>query len=231
VSTAQRRWLAAGLSVALALVLLLVISLDNVLEQPGGELLTYRQIEVAPPSPPPPPPQVVDPSRSAESRLDVSVVPTDSPVELVVGKLDVDVAAGELTGLGDGDFGTGIGIDFGGFSLDELDAVPAVISAPPFDYPDELLEQGIESFVVYLHILIDEEGHTYLIDILENPYPPFDAELLRFAPAVRFTPPTVHGKIVKAEFSWPVKFGARTNGDGTGTPDDSGRRRRTRQPR
>ncbi len=195
------------LSVALVLALLLLISLDNILQRPADESVTIREIELAAPPPPAPPPQVVSPSQSAEPRLNLSLAVADAPVELMTMALDIDVVAGALVGQGEGNWGEGIGIDWGGFSISELDAVPMVISAPLTKYPDALLEEGIESFVVHLHILIDETGRTYLIGILDNPYAPFNDNIKEFVPGVRFTPPTLGGKIVKAEFSWPVKFG------------------------
>lgn len=231
-STARRRWLAAGLSVALVLVLLLIISLDNMFEQPNPELVTYREIEIQPPPPPPPPPQVASPSRSGAARLDLRAA-ADSPVELVIGKLDVDVAAGQLTGLGQGDWGEGIGIGFDGFSLDDLDAVPAVIGQPPFAYPEDLTEQGIDTFVVYVHVVIDKEGRTSLIDILENPYPSSNAQLERFVNGIRWTPPTLGGKVVSADVPrWSIKFKAQLDKDGApvGTREGPRRQRRTGEP-
>lgn len=219
-SAARRHLLAAGLSAALALALLLLISLDDLLEEPDDARIAYREIRISSPPPPPPPPRVADPSRSAPPRLDLSLAANDSPVEMQISELDIDVAAGALTGFGDGGWGEGIGVDFGAFDLGELDVVPTVVSFVPFNYPDDLVERGIESFEVRLHILIDEEGRTHLLQILYNPYSSLNDEVERFVSSVRFTPPTKGGQVVRAEWAWPVKFGITTErGD-----DDRSRR-------
>jgi hypothetical protein len=130
-------------------------------------------------------------------------------------QLDVQFAArvGELNlgglgqgiGVGSGD-GTGDGAGFGLAILSELDQVPMVVSAPVFPYPDEATRRGLLEFDLQYEIVIDEEGRTYPIAIVENPFPHLSGEFLEWASRVRFSPPTRLGIPVKTEYTWPVKI-------------------------
>ena len=64
----------------------------------------------------------------------------------------------------------------------------------------------IEEFELKFHILIDEEGRTYPLAIIESPFPALSAEFLDYASKVRFTPPTRLGIPVRTEYLWPVKI-------------------------
>jgi hypothetical protein len=212
--TRKRRWLAGSLGTGLALLLVLIAYLDTLggADAPQRVVLTDVTTYQAPPPPPPPP-------RPRESRSGGSTgafLPLDTsraPV-LDVMQLDVQFAAriGELNlgglgqgiGVGSGE-GTGDGAGFGLATLSELDQVPMVVSAPVFPYPDEATARGIEEFDLEFRIVIDEEGRTYPIALLENPFPSLSSEFLEWASRVRFSPPTRLGIPVQAEYSWPVK--------------------------
>jgi hypothetical protein len=121
---------------------------------------------------------------------------------------DLDIAGlGKGIGLGTGDGrGDGSGTGFGLATLSELDQVPAVVSAPLFPYPTEASERGITEFDLRYRILIDEEGRTYPIALVQNPFPALDALFMDYASKVRFTPPTRLGIPVRTEYVWPVKI-------------------------
>jgi hypothetical protein len=138
-------------------------------------------------------------------------------------QLDVQLAAAELgapnlggfgrgfgVGIGDGTGdGTGSGAEIELVTLSELDQQPVVVSAPVFAYPQEMAARGVAVFDVKFHILIDEEGRTYPIAVIENPFPALQSELLEFASKVRFSPPTRLGVPTRTEYLWPVRFSHR----------------------
>jgi hypothetical protein len=131
-------------------------------------------------------------------------------------KLDVQFSAtiGELNlgglgqgiGVGNGDgTGDGSGTGFGLVTLSELDQEPTVVSAPVFVYPKLASEQGLAEFQLQFHVLIDEEGRTTPLAIVQNPFPSLTRDFLDYASRVRFTPPTRLGIPVRTEYLWPVK--------------------------
>jgi hypothetical protein len=214
--TRKRRWLAGSLGTGLTLLLVLIAYLDTLggAATPQRLVLTDVTTYEAPPPPPPPP------ARPRESRSGGSTgafLPSDSsraPV-LDVMHLDVQFAAqiGELKlgglgkgiGAGSGD-GTGDGAGFGLATLSELDQVPIVMSAPAFPYPAEAAARALAEFNLKYHIVIDEQGRTYPIALVENPFPSLNDEFMAYASQVRFSPPTRLGIPVKTEYVWPVKI-------------------------
>jgi hypothetical protein len=214
----KRRWLAGSLGAGLVLLLLLLAYLDTLGGPSGPERFVLTDVTTyeAPPPPPPPPPRPRE-ARSGGSTGSFLPLDTSRAPVLDVMQLDVRFAArvGELNlgglgvgiGVGGGDgTGDGTGTGFGLATLAELDQVPMVVSAPVFPYPDEAIERGLAEFDLRYQIVIDEEGRTYPIAILESPFPALSSEFLEWASKVRFSPPTRLGIPVQAEYSWPVKI-------------------------
>jgi hypothetical protein len=208
----KRRWLAGSLGTGLVLLLVLVAGLDTLgdLDAPERFVLTEVTTYEAPPPPPPPPPRPSD-SRNGGSTGALLAMESRSPVSLDVMQLNVRIQPGELNlgglgqgiGVGSGD-GTGDGRGFGLATLAELDQLPTVVSAPVFPYPDEATARGIAEFDIRFHILIDEEGRTYAIAVVQSPFPSLSNEFLKWASRVRFSPPTRLGIPVRTEYLWPV---------------------------
>lgn len=213
----QRRWLAGTLSVVLVALLLLLAGIDNRYAPEAPQGATRRAVELYEPPPPVPPP-VSDSRNGGATGTALTLESRRAPVALDVMQLDVKLAVAEvghlnLGGLGEGlGTGTGDGSGFGDelVTLSELDQLPAVTSAPVFPYPAEATARGIEEFEVRFHILIDEEGRTYPLAIVENPFPSLGTELLEWASDVRFSPPTRLGIPVRTEYLWPVKYALRS---------------------
>jgi hypothetical protein len=90
------------------------------------------------------------------------------------------------------------------FSLSELDSTPVVMGAPPIVYPQDAIDDGVDEFEVLVQIQIDQEGRTFPIRIVENPYPSFELDLYDFVSGVVFSPPTRLGVPVRAEYLWPI---------------------------
>jgi len=203
----QRRLLSASLGAGLLLLLLLIVSLDNVFEFAEPQVFEMREVSIyQPPPPPPPPPQDSESSSLAGSAINLAR--TANIVALDMMDLDVKVEAGGAGDFGAGGWGIGEGIGAGleTFDLSELDSAPVVIGAPPIVYPEEAVDQGVAEFLVRVHILIDEEGRTYLVRIVENPFPSFSVDLQTYVSAVIFTPPKRFGVAVRAEYLWPLRI-------------------------
>jgi|SRR5688572_10803436 hypothetical protein len=212
----KRRWLAGFLGTGLTLLLLLVAYLDTLGDPGAPERLVLTDVTTyeAPPPPPPPPSRPREAPNGGSTGAFLPLDTSRAPV-LDVMQLDVQFAArvGELNlgglgqgiGVGSGD-GTGDGTGFGLALLSELDQIPMVVSAPVFPYPDEATARGLAEFDLRYEIVIDEEGRTYPIAIVENPFPALSSEFLEWASRVRFSPPTRLGIPVRTEYMWPVKI-------------------------
>jgi len=199
----RRHMLAATLGVGMLAVLLGLIVLDGLISAEPRETVTLRKVNLHDPPPPPPPPVTRD-DPIDDPRPELSSARRQAPIELTTMALDIKVPAGQLSGEGTG-WGEGLGIDLGTVNLEDLDGIPQVVRAPVLDdYPEELLDQGIRGFEALRHILIDEQGRPYLIEVLASAYPPYNPKLSDFVSEVRFTPPTVLGVPVRTEYAWPL---------------------------
>lgn len=200
---ARRHLLAAVLGIGLLAALLGLILLDGLITADPPETVALRQVVFRDPPPPPPPP-VTRQDQADDPRPQMSEPRQQLQLELTTMDLDLKVPAGQMTGEGSG-LGDGIGVGLGTVGLSDLDGIPTVVRAPIIDnYPGELVVQGIRSFDVVLHIMVDEQGRPYLIEIIESTYPPYNEKLDEFISQVRFTPPTLLGVPVRAEYSWPI---------------------------
>jgi len=214
-SNRLRQILASCLGALLLFMLLLLASLNRntKIEPPPKIILHEVRMYQPPPQPPPPPVKQQGPRDSPTPSL-TGAANAEDPVKLDIMDLEVDMEGIAISGLGTGGPGGGGGNGLGGsedgwgslgtVSLPELDGIPMVISAPQMKYPKEALYRNIREFTVKLHIVIDEAGRTYPISIIQNPYPSMNKEILEFALGVRFTPPTIKGVPVKAEYLWPL---------------------------
>ena len=84
----------------------------------------------------------------------------------------------------------------------------AVNPVSPMQYPQALLEQGIEGRVL-LRLFVDSTGRllTDSTRIAESSgYPALDSAALRGAAGLRFSPALRHGQPVAAPFLQPVHF-------------------------
>lgn len=214
----KRRWLAVSLGTALALLLVVLASLDTLGDAGAPQRFELTEVTTfeAPPPPPPPPPRPTEARGGGSTGALLTMRSSRAPVSLDVmqlqfaaaeiGPLDISgLGQGIGVGIGDG-IGDGSGDGFGLATLGELDQQPTVISAPLFAYPALALAQGITEFDLQFQILIDEEGRTYPIAIVQNPFPTLARDFLSYASQVRFTPPTRLGVPVRTEYLWPVKI-------------------------
>jgi hypothetical protein len=140
-------------------------------------------------------------------------------VELGLMKLDTSAAAAVRMPSGYGlgtvlGIGTGIGNDAGNgegglqvvFAVNQLDSIPMVMSAPLVSFADRMRRLNILKFRVVFQIIVDEEGHTHPVRIVEAPSIDLEKQLIDYASRTVFTPPLRRGKPVAAQYLWPVVF-------------------------
>jgi len=221
--TLGRRLLAMASAVALLVALLLLSSLGVVREPPPKQPTVLENVRLYVPPTPPPGPEPVEPNDRAGSAGTLQVNIPRRDVELGLMKLDTRAAAAVqvpsgygLGGLLDAGIGRGAGNgagDFAGgipavFAVNQLDAMPMVISAPPVNFLglDRLRRLNISELRVMFQVLVDEEGHTHPVRIIQSPYPELEGQLMEYAARTVFTPPLHLGRPVKAEYLWPVLF-------------------------
>jgi hypothetical protein len=209
-SNRNRRILASCLGTLLLFILLLLASLEGGTEVERPPKIRMHEVRVYKPPPPPPPPPMEQNSQDSPMPS-LTRANDEDPVKLDFMPLEVNMDAIGVSGFGTGGpggvGGDGLGMGWGVWgtvALPELDNIPMVISAPPLGYPPEVEDQGVLEFRVRLHIIIDEEGRTYPVRILRNPFPSINKKILEFASEVLFTPPTKQGVPVRAEYEWPL---------------------------
>lgn len=216
----QRRSVAASLATGLVLALVFIASFDlsGNKTKPERFVLTEVTTFEAPPPPPAPPPRPNSRPAGGSTGNEPTLRSSRAPVSLDTMNLNVQFAAAEIgnlniaglgkgigLGIGDG-VGNGTGTGYGLAGVSELDQVPMVVSAPVFAYPKEATERGLTEFDLRYHIIIDEQGRTYPVALVENPFPSLNAQFMAYAAQVRFSPPTRLGIPVKTEYVWPVKI-------------------------
>jgi hypothetical protein len=221
--TLRRRLLAMVLAAALVVALLLLSSLGVVREPPSKESTVVEDVRLYVPPQPPPAPDRVKPGEHAGSSGNLQVAIPRPDVELGLMPLDTRAAAavsapsgyglGSLLGAGiGGGIGNGAGSGESGiqvvFAVNQLDSMPMVISAPIWNFPDRVRRMNLGQVRVVFHIIVDEDGHTHPVRIVEAPSIDMDKQLMEFAEHTVFTPPKHLGKPVKAQYLWPVLFNA-----------------------
>mgnify|MGYP002635255612 CR=1 FL=1 len=204
----QRQFLASGMGLCLLLLLLLLASLDDLFQPEPPQTVMLRQVQMSVPPPPPPPPPTSQQENASNAGPPMLLTNQNKQISLELMDLDVNMTAGQFGNFGTGIAGIsdGLGVDWDGVSLSDLDGFPMVLSSPVLTYPLEAIQSNVDQFEVMFHIYIDEAGNAYPVQIVSNPYPSMTEELLEFAAGVRFTPPTRLGIAVKTEYLWPVVF-------------------------
>ena len=216
----QRRWIAGSLATGLVLLLVFIASFDlsGNMKAPERFVLTEVTTFEAPPPLPPPPPRPSNALGGGSTGAQLTLRSSRAPISLDKMDLKIEFAAAQVgplniaglgngVGLGTGDgFGNGTGSGYGLAGVSELDQVPMVVSAPAFPYPAQANERGLTEFELKYHIVIDEQGRTYPIAVVESPFPSLNAQFMAYASQVRFSPPTRLGIPVKTEYVWPVKI-------------------------
>lgn len=218
--TLGRRLLATALAAALLVALLLLSSL-GVVRLPPKKPTVIENVQLYVPPQPPPAPDPLKPNERGGSAGTLQVRIPRRDVELGLMKLDTSAASAVRVpsgyGLGGG-FGTGLGTGIGNdtgngeygvqavFAANQLDAMPMVLSAPLWSFGERMRRNNISQLRVVFHIVVDEEGRTHPVRIVDASSVDFEKELMDYAARTVFTPPLHQGKPVKAQYLWPVLF-------------------------
>lgn len=169
------------------------------------ETLVVRNINVAVTPPPPPPP--THSSQRSEATLDMQVEGKSAAIQVshfeVSSTLEMDMPEMPMVDTAEVHW-TLPSVDISAFGLSELDTTPTLLTPVKVHFPKRLKQQGVSKVLVKLDVLIDEQGHVELMDIVENPHHELNKEIIRFVKNSRFTSPSKEDAAVKTRFIWPV---------------------------
>lgn len=206
-SPLARRGLAmllAGLSLA---ALLALLQLSKSAKTPEKQDWVVRQISVALPPPPPPPAQEQSQDSSSSADLDFSF--QAEALALKVSKQhvkvkEITVEKPPIDSLTQVNLNIDWTPDWQAFGLEQLDQRPQLLTPIRVSFPHRLYQRGVNKALVKLLVMIDEQGQVHLQKITQLKYPELKPSLKQAISQARFTPPKVDGKLVKAEFIWPL---------------------------
>lgn len=91
------------------------------------------------------------------------------------------------------------------FELASLDKIPKRLNSVKINYPKNLLKRGIQGTVV-LVVVIDENGLLSVEKVEKSDYAEFAEQAIYAAQKLRYDPPTINGKPVRARFTLPIPF-------------------------
>ena len=196
------------LSLAIVTALMAVLIGNNRGQLSAPDQLMVRPLEMTIALPPPPPP-----SRASE------VLPQQAPqldlrlkgagASLTLSRLQLKVSPPQLMPPKINqvipDFeATNFAIDISGFSLNDLDGKPRLLTPLDIKFTPAMRRAGIKRVALKLHVVIDQTGRVHLKEVINNPYPGLNYSLKQLTMRTRFTLPTRHGKPVNTEFIWPL---------------------------
>lgn len=179
---------------------------------PAKETLQIRKLATAS-LPPPPPPPPSHPRQQQTAAVNLQLSEAAAATQLRVTALDVPlpalatpnalsiVSAVEAMSFNSESLMTTLTT----FSLDELDAMPKLLTPIAARLPGQLRQNGVREAKLQLHVIIHENGKVELVNVELAEYP----ELLPLVPKIvsqaRFSSPRRERTKVKAEFLWPLK--------------------------
>ncbi len=88
------------------------------------------------------------------------------------------------------------------YSLGELDKKPRLLRNPSVTFPRSI--KGASSGRVTVRVAILPSGRSQFVSVISSTHPALIPLAQRIANGSRFTPPTRHGKPVKAVMTWPI---------------------------
>lgn len=196
----------AGVSV---LAIYILLPFTQLISGTPKKVIEFREFNVAPP-PPPSPPDLEEPPEPE--------VEEDPPPELSEPPPPLDLAQLEMAmnpGIGDAQ---AAGLGFGGFDsqpnaladlqlfdVKDLDERPKptrqVKMMPPIQFKKER-----RSGIVRLEVMIDENGRTKVLKVVESSDRALEASAISAAEQWIWTPPKKNGEAVKARYVFPIGF-------------------------
>ncbi len=196
-------------TVVATLMILAILPFTQVLSGDPRDNLRILTIDavIPPPEPPPPePPPPPEEDRQEEVR-DLDMQPPPLTLSQLESALNPGIGEGLFGGFGLDAFGMApdVGAEIRIFEMSDLDRQPRRLSGRMPQYPQQMLAQGVEG-IVRLRILIDEEGHVTILDVVEASRPEFVQPARQAVATWRFESPTVGGERVRARYVLPLPF-------------------------
>ena len=200
----KNRYLSSTLSICFVALLMLILFGSHRLTNLIKPKIDVRKIGVAIP-PPPPPPMQPQMQQQQQITLDIStegngaVLPIiEIPKTIKVSKPDMpEVTLNEIT--------VDVHLpDIKILDLNQLDSLPILITRARIVMPESLKRRGIKKALVKLDVIIRETGAVTLNQIVENPYPELNKEILRLIRRSKFSAPQKEGTAVSTRFIWPI---------------------------
>jgi len=204
------RWIKAALLATAwtaGLLALLNFSADDVNEK--SATLIVRKVDVALPPPPPPPPPAQQPVTQSNA-MDLSIDGDGKalPISFAPAQIQTEIHIEQppVRDLTQPDWDFDLEQDWQSFGLDQLDQSPRLLTPIRVEFPDSLQKRGIRKAQAKLHIIINERGVVILKNITYIDYPELKGAISQAVQQARFTPPLKSGKVVNAEFIWPLQL-------------------------
>lgn len=197
----------AAASMVILLTSILIVNNRQQLDEPDTVIVhsLINSVQL----PPPPPPMEMEQQQQTAPKLDVRIA-GDGP-SLKLSKLkaptlkpNLSVKKTKITSPNISD--QSMQFDTSAFGLSDLDALPRQLTPLQITFTPDMKRKGVKKVTVKLHVQIDTYGRVLLKAIKENPYPQLNKALVALVRSAKFTPPKRHGKLVKAEFIWPLEL-------------------------
>lgn len=205
----MRRIISIVLAAACLTVLLTVIQLSKSTHSQTKEDLVVRQVSVALPPPPPPPAQEQQQVNNSGVDIDFSFNAQGLALKMAeqnVKVREIKVEKPPIDSLTQVNLNIDWTPDWQAFGLDQLDQRPQLLTPIRVSFPHRLYQRGVNKALVKLLVMIDEQGQVHLQQITQLKYPELKPSLQQAISQARFTPPKMDGKLVKAEFIWPLEL-------------------------
>ena len=193
--------------VVVGLTSILILNNRQSVDEPDT-LVVRSNIQTLQMPPPPPPMEQLQQPQSAP-KLDVRIAGkgpslTLSKINMTASKPVLSVTKNKM--LTPKFSQESVAFDASSFGLSDLDALPRLLTPLQIKFTSDMRRKGVKKVSVKLHVQIDTYGRVLLKTIKENPYPQLNNALVGLVRAAKFTPPKRHGKLVKAEFIWPLEL-------------------------
>lgn len=205
----MRRITSIVLAAACLTVLLTVIQLSKSTHLQTKEDFVVRQVNVALPPPPPPPAQEQQQVNNSGVDIDFSFNAQGLALKMAeqnVKVREIKVEKPPIDSLTQVNLNIDWTPDWQAFGLDQLDQRPQLLTPIRVSFPHRLYQRGVNKALVKLLVMIDEQGQVHLQQITQLKYPELKPSLQQAISQARFTPPKMDGKLVKAEFIWPLEL-------------------------
>ena len=170
------------------------------------EHLTLRTVSLS--LPPPPPPQPPNPVTQPPAPITSAVQGAGAVLpQIQLTPVPIKLPTPEAPALNSPQpQWQNLSVDWQALSLDELDALPSLLTPLRIQLPKSITRQGVSVVEVKVEIVVDEKGAVELLQIVSNPYPELVPQLERMVRNSRFSPPQQGGQATRARFVWPIEI-------------------------